>query len=427
MRRVLALAVVALAGCGAEQPASAPRAVATPWKVTKACSHSVPEPTTSTALPSARLQMALGVLRRPKAAEDALPAAALRDLPFVSGVMVDAARRIPEGWIVPVEDMTPKLQVSSACLRSMPAAQRKATRDAIRQSDNPIAVEGIVLVRDDPARPVAWRRYSTDDVLAGKAFSVQGCTGPMHNRITVSGIVPDGVTQVTLTARDGAIVEATPQQNTVSIERDRPDSPAGLPAHVTATTRAKPLEFAIDPRTTRHLDEPCEPPSRQSLGQRLEPPVELAGGALLELTTSRWQPEDSGPLVAGATTHKRGRRCLLVDTTKRLRAGTAAHRFCVDDARLKAERFITHTTRLPSGDVILEGFVDRDQISYVLVERSTIAAHAFVLRAAKRSGAFFIAVRGKHPSGGTFTLHAARRGAPVRYTGMRTVRLDPLP
>jgi hypothetical protein len=82
---------------------------------------------------------------------------------------------------------------------------------------------------------------------------------------------------------------------------------------------------------------------------------------------------------------------------------------------------------LPSGDVILEGFVDRDQISYVVVERSTVAAHAFVLRPAKRSGAFFIAVRGPHPKGGTFTLHAARRGTPVRYTGMRTVRLNPSP
>ena len=34
---------------------------------------------------------------------------------------------------------------------------------------------------------------------------------------------------------------------------------------------------------------------------------------------------------------------------------------------------------------------------------------------------------GKHASGGTFKLHAARRGAPVRCTGLRTVRLNPSP
>ncbi|WP_157592719.1 hypothetical protein [Solirubrobacter soli] len=422
MKRILALAVLALAGCGAEtQVAAPPRPITTSPQLSKACSKLPPAPPPSTAFPSPRLQMALGVLRRPKTAQDTPPADAFRDAPFVGGVMLGSARRVAGGWIVPVESVTAHPVPSDTCLRSMAPEQRRQVLASLR---DPTQVEGVVLVSagGQPAHP-----WSTDDIVAGRAFTIQGCTGPMRNRITISGIVPDGAAQVTVTARDGGIIQAAPTDNLVAVERDRPDSPAGLPAHITSTTTAKPLEYAIDPRTTRHLDEPCEPPSKQSLGQRLEPPAELPGGARLELTTSRWQPEDSGPLLAGATTRNGGRRCLLIDSEKRLRAGGSAHRFCVADAKLKAERFIVHATRLPSGDVILEGFVDRDRISYVLVERSTVASGAFVLRPAKRSGAFFIAIRGKHARGGTFTLHAARRGAPVRYTGMRTARLNPSP
>jgi hypothetical protein len=251
----------------------------------------------------------------------------------------------------------------------------------------------------------------------------------MHNRITVAGLVPDGVTQVTVTARDGAIVQTTPEQNVVSLEQDRPDKPSGLPAHITSTTTGAPLEYALDPHTTHGLDQPCEPPSSKSIGVRREPPTTLdtPKGARIELQTSRWQPEDTGPQVAGATYREAGRRCLLVASEKRLRGGKRAHRFCVDDARLRAERFIVHATRLPGGDVILEGFVDPEQISWITVERSNVASGAFRLPPAKRSGAFFVAIHGKHSSGGTFKLHAARRGAPVRYTGLQTVRLNPSP
>jgi hypothetical protein len=94
---------------------------------------------------------------------------------------------------------------------------------------------------------------------------------------------------------------------------------------------------------------------------------------------------------------------------------------------LRAERFVIQATRLGGGVVLLEGFVDPAQISWITVERSTIATGAFRLPPAKRSGAFFLAVRGRYASGGTFKLHAARRGAPVRYTGLQTVRLNPSP
>src|SRR5690349_15334968 len=118
MRRVLALAALALAGCGAEQRVAAKPPHPAPTKVTRACRLQPPVPAPSTAQPSARLQAALGVLRRPKTAADAVAAAAFRGEPFLSGVMVDSARRVPEGWLVPAEDVIPKPVISDACLRS---------------------------------------------------------------------------------------------------------------------------------------------------------------------------------------------------------------------------------------------------------------------------------------------------------------------
>ena len=166
---------------------------------------------------------------------------------------------------------------------------------------------------------------------------------------------------------------------------------------MTSATAGAPLEFDFDPRLTKNLDRPCEPPSRQSIGQRREPPTPLdaPSGARIELQTSRWQPEDTGPQVAGATVVEGGRRCLLIASEATLRAGKRAHRFCVEDAKLRSRRFIARATRLPSGDVVLEGFADPRQISWITVERS-IGPGAFRLPIARGSGAFFVAIRGSH-------------------------------
>ncbi|MDA0162157.1 hypothetical protein OM076_17935 [Solirubrobacter ginsenosidimutans] len=439
-RLTLALIVlVAFSGCGAELTTARTAATATPkppprpTKVSKACSTPPAAPKPSTAQPSARLLDALAVLRRPMTAEDAPPANVFVFEPFLSGVMLDAARRVhlADGsgeWIVPVGNLTPAFRVSEACLRTLPAEQRKATRKAIKDSERRPATEGAVIVRDGPP-PQAGPGWSTDAIAAGKAFHLQSCTGPMHNHITLTGVVPDAVTQVTITAQDGALVQATPIENTVSIEQDRPDSASGLPAHITSTTSGAPLEYALDPRATHGYEKPCEPPSNKSIGKRREPPTKLEApkGAAIELETSRWQPEDSGPEVAGATYRAGGRRCLLVASEKRLRAGQSAHRFCVSDAELRAKRFIVRAARLPNGDPILEGFVDREQASWIVVERSTVAPGAWRLPAAKSSGAFFVAFHGKHARGGSFTLHAALRGGGFHYSALQTVRLNPTP
>jgi hypothetical protein len=424
---MLAVAV-STGGAGATLAAGDPPR---PTPQSKSCRVPVKTPRPSTAAPSPALLSALAVLRRPRAAEDVLPAGALRFAPFLDGVMLDASRHVKtaagnELWIVPVEDLSAPLAISEKCLRTLPAKQRKATREAIRRSRTEPAVEGLAIVRGVPTPLV--QTWSTADILAGHAFTLQGCTGTMHDQLTLQGLVPDAVTRVTLKARDGALLEATPTQNVVELDQRRPDRPSGLPAHVTSSTAGAPLEFDFDPRMTKGLDRPCEPPSRQSIGQRREPPTPLdaPAGARIELQTSRWQPEDTGPVVAGATVVAGGRRCLLIASEQRLREGKSAHRFCVDDAKLRAQRFIVHATRLASGDVVLEGFADPRQISWITVERS-LGPGAFRLPIARASGAFFVAINGTHRKGGAFKLHAARRGAPVRYTGMRTVRLNPRP
>jgi hypothetical protein len=390
--------VVSAGGAVGAGPLGAARfGIAPPAAPGPPCSARDVMPSASAEAPSARLLAALAVLRRPRTNEDAVPPAELRDS-FVDGVMTDAARRVAaDTWLVPVTSVF-----------SPPRC---------RPGDPPgePPVEGVAIVNAS----VFIERYPTDAILAGRAFSIRGCTGSMHDRITVEGIVPDGASEVTLTARDGSIVQATPEGNVVRFDLARPQSAAGLPAHIGSGS----LQYRLNPLTVHGLDRPCEPPTPNSIGQRREPPTALGrpAGAAIELQTTRWQPEDTGPRIAGATYRRAGRRCLLVAPERRLRAGGRAHRFCVDDRRLRRERFVARATRV-DGYVVLEGFVDRAVVSAIVVERS-LRPGAHRLATARRSGAFFMAVRGRFAAGGAFRIHAALRGTPVRYTGLRDVRL----
>lgn len=102
---------------------------------------------------------------------------------------------------------------------------------------------------------------------------------------------------------------------------------------------------------------------RQRPTTRTANTTELAAGAQIELQSSRWEAEDTGPLVAGATYARPSGRCLIVAREATLKQGRHSYRFCVGDAELKRERYLAEATRLPNGDVILAGFVDRDQAS----------------------------------------------------------------
>ena len=426
MKRVLtAIAIVALTSTGAVALATnrtptppKPRPpVSTPMP---GCSVKQPAPATrSSTPPSQQLLDSLGVLKRPATPEDRPPESALKYTFFAHGLRVDAARQAAPGtWLLPAENVAPPLAPTSAgCLRNYTPKQRREIRAIERKTRERGPVEGIVLLGETPGG-----NYPLETIQQGKAFVVNICAGPMHDKIGFRGIVADTVSKVTVAGRDGAMTETTPANNLFTIELARPASANQVPAHLTYATPTGPLDIELPPGNEKAMTHPCEPPSKASLGNRREPPTRLKNGALLELTTSRWQSVDSGPLLAGATTHANGRRCLLIAPEDTLKAGGKAHRFCVADAALKQRAYIARATRLPNGDVILEGFADRAQISYMLLERAIVPG-ARVLRTATGSGAFFFAVRGPHKGAGTFDLRAARRGAPVRYFNRRIIRL----
>jgi hypothetical protein len=239
----------------------------------------------------------------------------------------------------------------------------------------------------------------------------------MHDKIGIRGLVPDGVTKVTVTAQDGTITETAPEQNTFAVELARPEGPEGLPAHLTYATATGPKDVEL-PRNNGFV-KPCEPPSNSTNGQRREPPTK-AGKTLVELQTRRWEAEDTGPLVVGATYRTKHGRCLIVGPEKQLPKG---YKLCVNYQELKAKRYIAKAGRMPNGDLVMAGFVDTKRVLYVLMERSTIVDGGRVLWPAKRSGAFMVARRRPRHGGGTFQVRIALRGKPIRYASTRTVTL----
>jgi hypothetical protein len=409
---VLAAAAVttaALADTG--KPARVPpRATATP---VAACRQKPPAPRPSTHTPSAALVRTLGVLARPATAADALPKDALSAFPFGGRVMIASARRVADqGWLVPVEDVHWSFKVPAACLRTWPAAQRRAYERRARQEAKRAPVEGVLLVSGQPGGIAgAW---SGADVAAGRTFSVDNCAGPGHDQLRVRGLVPTGIGSVTITARDGTTTDVSAQDDVAVALLMRPAKPAGLPAHVTlgATT--------IDLDARDSLTRPCEPPAAVGRAERLATPIKLKSRATIELATRRWESEDTLPLLAGATVRDRGRRCLAIASREQLERGLPKRRLCVSDTQLEAKGYIADARRLPDGTLVLEGFLDRTQLTWITVEHEP-GGGARALWPAKASGAFFLAVR-KGVPGHTFELHAMRRGG-HGYT--KLIRITP--
>ncbi len=143
------------------------------------------------AAPSQALLGALGVLRRPAQAQDALPETVQRLLKARGLAPVDAAsvrllRSTPDGgkaWIVP-----------EPCV---PGAS---------------AGEGVVVVATGGA-PAGGGAPLPDLVRGRGAVSVDACAGPGHDMLGVSGVVPDGVAAAYLTAPDGTAVRADVSDN----------------------------------------------------------------------------------------------------------------------------------------------------------------------------------------------------------------------
>ena len=152
--------------------------------------------------PSQALLDAFAILRRPRRPEDALPDDALAALRRYGAppAVPEAARLLrttPSGgraWVVPVPDVG----------FGFPFPCRPAAKHAAR--------EGLAVVATGDA--AAGGGGALADLVRGRApVSTDSCAGPSHDLLSVSGIVPDGVPAVFLTAPDGTAVRADVKDN----------------------------------------------------------------------------------------------------------------------------------------------------------------------------------------------------------------------
>jgi hypothetical protein len=150
--------------------------------------------------PSAALLKAFGILRRDRTDADALPARALAALKARGLAPVDpqSARLLrvsgaAHAWVVPVPDVNASAPIG--CARSVHAVR-----------------EGLAVVALGQA-PAGGGGTLTDLERGQAAASVDQCAGAHRDMLGVSGIVPDGVDAVFVTAPDGTATRADVQDN----------------------------------------------------------------------------------------------------------------------------------------------------------------------------------------------------------------------
>ena len=161
--------------------------------------------------PSDALKNAFAILRRERTDEDALPGRALRALKAQGLDPVDAqsarllrADGAARAWVVPVPDVGEATALG--CLRG--AAARKPR-------------EGIAVVSLGGAP--AGGGGALRDLQRGHApAALDPCAGAGHNMLGVSGMVPDGVDAVFVTAADGTSTRADVRDNGYAFGLPRP-------------------------------------------------------------------------------------------------------------------------------------------------------------------------------------------------------------
>ena len=153
--------------------------------------------------PSEALLDAFAILRRPRTDQDALPPEAVEALRArgLSAVSPDSARLLrstPSGgraWVVPVPDAVGRLP-GFACA----PAGRSGPREGL----------AVVAVGD----AASGGGSALDDLVRGRSpATVAPCAGADHSMLSISGIVPNGVPAVFLTAPDGTAVRADVKDN----------------------------------------------------------------------------------------------------------------------------------------------------------------------------------------------------------------------
>ena len=161
--------------------------------------------------PSDALKGTFGILRRERRDEDALPARALAALRSSGLAPVDAgAARLlradgdAKAWVVPVPDVG----------LAGPFACEPAPGESAREGLAVVALGGVA----------AGGGGSLRDLQRGLApAEVDPCAGSGRDMIGVSGIVPDGVEAVFITAADGTATRADVHDNGYAFVLPRPE------------------------------------------------------------------------------------------------------------------------------------------------------------------------------------------------------------
>ena len=182
-------------------------ACAAPVPVTPGAKTQTPQPRTpkaaTAAPPSRQLLDAFAILRRPRSDQDALSPEALEALRVrgLSPVSLDSSRLLrstPAGgraWVVPVPNVVGRLGV----------ALRTGGQAGVR------ARALVVVAVGDAA---SGGGGALDDLVRGRApVTVAPCAGADHSMLSISGMVPNGVPAVFLTAPDGTAVRADVKDN----------------------------------------------------------------------------------------------------------------------------------------------------------------------------------------------------------------------
>jgi hypothetical protein len=161
-----------------------------------------PPKAAAAAPPSQQLLDAFAILRRPRTDRDALSPEALEALRArgLSPVSLDSSRLLRstasggKAWVVPVPNVVGRLGV--------------ACEPVSRFGPH----EGLVVVALGDA--ASGGGGALDDLVRGRApVAVAPCAGADHSMLSISGIVPNGVPAVFLTAPDGTAVRADVKDN----------------------------------------------------------------------------------------------------------------------------------------------------------------------------------------------------------------------
>jgi hypothetical protein len=161
-----------------------------------------PPKAATAAPPSQQLLDAFAILRRARTDQDALSPDALETLRVrgLSPVSLDSSRLLRstaaggKAWVVPVPNVVGRL--GALCAPTGKSA----------------SPEGLVVVAVGDA--ASGGGGALDDLVRGRApVTVAPCAGADHSMLSISGIVPNGVPAVFLTAPDGTAVRADVKDN----------------------------------------------------------------------------------------------------------------------------------------------------------------------------------------------------------------------